>query len=210
MTVMFLFLMSYSLIGESLHEWLGIGMFALFILHHILNHKWSSRLFKGKYTPYRILQTVLVALALVSMLGSMVSGVVLSRNVLSFLLITGGQSWARTLHMLSAYWGFTFISLHLGLHWNMMMGMASRLWKKKSAVRSWGVRTVGVLIAGYGIYAFLKREIGRYMFLKNQFVFLDFNEPIIFFIFDYIAVMGLCVFIGHYFAETLKCAGRKR
>ena len=209
MTVVLLFLMSYSLIGEAVHEWLGIGMFALFILHHLLNSKWGSRLFKGKYTPYRILQTALVALALVSMLGSMVSGVILSRNVLSFLPITGGQSWARTLHMLSGYWGFVFISLHLGFHWSMMMGMASRLWKKRSAVRSWSVRVAGLLIAGYGIYAFLKREIGSYMFLKNQFVFFDFDEPLIFFLLDYIALMGLFVFVGHYIAQGLKWANRK-
>ena len=204
MTVVLLFLMSYSLIGEAVHEWLGIGMFVLFLLHHILNCKWSSRLFKGKYTPYRIWQTTLVVLALASMLGSMVSGVILSRNVLSFLPITGGQSWARTLHMLSAYWGFVFLSLHLGLHWSIMTGMVSRLWKKKSAVRSWSVRTAGFLIAGYGIYAFLKREIGSYMLLKNLFVFFDFDEPLILFLLDYMAVMGLFVFVGHYIAQGLK------
>ena len=204
MTVVLLFLMSYSLIGEAVHEWLGIGMFVLFLLHHILNCKWSSRLFKGKYTPYRIWQTTLVVLALASMLGSMVSGVILSRNVLSFLPITGGQSWARTLHMLSAYWGFVFLSLHLGLHWSVMMGMAKRLWKKKSIIRSWSVRATGFLIAGYGIYAFLNREIGSYMLLKNLFVFFDFDEPMILFLLEYMAVMGLFVFVGHYIAQGLK------
>ena len=206
MTVVLLFLMSYSLIGEALHEWFGIAMFALFILHHILNRRWSSRLFKGKYTAYRIRQTVLVVLALVAMMGSMVSGIVLSRHALTFLPITGGQSWARTLHMLSAYWGFVFISLHLGLHWSMMVGMAGRLWKKKSAARSWSVRAVGFLIAGYGIYAFFKRDIGSYMILKNQFVFFDYDEPLILFLIDYTAVMGLFVFVGHYIGLGLKWA----
>ena len=204
MTVVLLFLMSYSLIGEAVHEWLGIGMFVLFLLHHILNCKWSNRLFKGKCTPYRIWQTTLVVLALASMLGSMVSGVILSRNVLSFLPITGGQSWARTLHMLSAYWGFVFLSLHLGLHWSVMMGMAKRLWKKKSTIRSWSVRATGFLIAGYGIYALLNREIGSYMLLKNLFVFFDFDEPLILFLLDYMAVMGLFDFVGHYIAQGLK------
>ena len=209
MTVVLLFLMSYSLIGEALHEWLGIGMFTLFILHHILNRKWSSSLFKGKYTSYRILQKVLVVLALASMLGSMVSGVIISRSVFSFLRVTGGQSWARTLHMLSAYWGFIFISLHLGLHWSVMMGMAKRLWKKQSIARSWGVRSAGFFIAGYGVYAFFKREIGGYMFLKNQFVFFDFDEPLILFLLDYTAVMGLFVFIGYYIGQGMKWADRK-
>lgn len=210
MTVVLLLLMAYSLVGEAIHEWLGIGMFVLFILHHILNSKWNRSLFKGKYTPFRILQTVLVILALTSMLGSMISGIVLSRHALNFLSITGGQSWARMLHMLCAYWGFTFISLHLGLHWSIMIGMVKRVFKKPSALRSWIARAVGLLIAGYGVYAFIKRDIGSYMILKNQFVFFDFDEPIIFFILDYIAVMGLFVFIGHYLVAALKTAGRKK
>lgn len=204
MTVILLLLMAYSLVGETAHEWLGIGMFALFILHHVLNRSWSQNLSRGRYTPFRILQTVLVVLALLSMLGSAISGVVLSRHALAFLPITGGQSWARTLHMLSAYWGFVFISLHLGLHWSMMMGMAKRLFKKPSTARKWTARILGGLIAAYGLYAFFKREIGSYMLLKNQFVFFDFDEPLILFLLDYMATMGLFVFIGHYLAEGMK------
>ena len=209
MTTALLLLMSYSLLGEALHEWLGIGMFVLFLLHHVLNNAWCRNLFKGRYTSFRILQTVLVILALCAMIGSMVSGVVLSRYALSFLTITKGRSWARTLHMLSAYWGFVFIALHLGLHWNMMIGMAKRMLKKPSALRAWSVRTVGLVIAGYGVYAFIKQEIGSYMFLKNQFVFFDFNESLIRFLFDYIAVMGLFVFIGHYLAEMIQKSWRQ-
>ena len=78
MTIILLLLMAYSMVGEVAHEWLGIGMFVLFILHHTLNCRWGQNLLKGRYTPYRILQTVLVMLALISMLGSMVSGIVLS------------------------------------------------------------------------------------------------------------------------------------
>ena len=90
-----------------------------------------------------------------------------------------------------------------------MTGMVSRLWKKKSAAWSWSVRAVGVLIAGYGIYAFLKREIGSYMFLKVHFALFDFDEPLILFLFDFIAVMGLVVFVGHYIAQGLKWNNKK-
>ena len=210
MTVLLLFLMAYSLVGEAAHEWLGIGMFELFIVHHILNRKWARSVFRGKYTPYRILQTMLVVLSLVSMLGSMVSGIILSRDAFSFLSITSGQSWARTLHLLSAYWGFVFLSLHLGLHWNMMMGMAKRLFQKPSAIRAWIVRGIGFLIACYGVYAFIKREIGNYMFLKTQFVFFNFDEPLIFFLLDYIAVLGLFVFVGHYLSVGLKYLSNRK
>ncbi len=80
MTVMLLFLMTYERIGEAAHEWLGIGIFVLFIIHHILNRKWSRCVFKGKYTLFRIWQTVLVAGILLAMAGSMYSGVILFRT----------------------------------------------------------------------------------------------------------------------------------
>ena len=41
-------LMAYSLIGENIHEVLGVCMFALFIAHHVINRKWWTGLFKGK------------------------------------------------------------------------------------------------------------------------------------------------------------------
>lgn len=78
MTVLLLLLMPYELIGQAVHEWIGIAMFALFILHHILNRNWSKNLFRGKYVPFRIVQTIIVVLVLCAMAGSMVSGVILS------------------------------------------------------------------------------------------------------------------------------------
>ncbi len=210
MTIALLLLMTYELIGQMAHEWIGIGMFVLFVLHHILNGKWSKNLLKGKYTALRGVQTALVVLVLLSMLGSMVSGMMLSRHALSFLPISGGRSFARSLHMLSAYWGFVFMSLHLGFHWSMMMGVARKLVKKPSEIRKWVLRAVAVCITGYGVYAFIKRDIGNYMLLKNQFVFFDFEEPLILFLLDYIASMGLFVTVGHYLSETLKKTRKRK
>lgn len=55
------------------------------------------------------------------------------------------------------------------------------------------LRTAGILFAAYGGYAFIKRDIGLYMTLQNMFAFFDFEEPLVFFILDYLAVMGLFV-----------------
>ena len=210
MTVALLLLMPYELVGQAAHEWIGIGIFVLFIVHHILNGKWHRNVVRGKYTPLRIWQTALVILVLAAMIGSMVSGIILSRHALSFLPISGGRSFARSLHMLASYWGFVLMALHLGLHWSMMMGIAKKAVKKSSAVRTWTLRILALAIAGYGVFAFVKREVGSYMLLRIQFVFFDFEEPLIFFLLDYAAVMGLFVFIGHYLSELLKRCGRKR
>lgn len=58
MIVLLPMLMAYSLIGEKLHEIIGTILFALFIVHHVLNRQWYKAIFNGKYTPRRIFQTV--------------------------------------------------------------------------------------------------------------------------------------------------------
>ena len=49
MAVILLLLMAYSRRGEAPHEWLGVGMLVLFVLHHVLNRGWIKRVFKGRY-----------------------------------------------------------------------------------------------------------------------------------------------------------------
>lgn len=207
MTVALLFLMAYQLVGDEAHEWIGMIMFLLFVTHHVLNMAWSKSLFKGKYNARRMIQTILVVLILICMIGSMISGIILSRYVFAPLNIHSGMVWARSVHMLCAYWGFVFMSLHLGFHWNMMIGMAGRLFSKRQGAHAGiGViimRVFAVLIAGYGCIAFIKRDIWNYMTLKNHFAIFDFSEPVIFFLLDYLAVMGLFVFIGHYLSKGL-------
>lgn len=222
MTAELVVLMSYELAGrQAVHEWLGLFLFILFILHHVWNRKWSRNIFKRKhppgiplcakssagirkYTLFSILQTFLVICAFLAMAGSLVSGVILSRHALAFLPIAGGRTFARSLHMVSAYWGFVFLSLHLGFHWSMIMGMVKKHLKKVSAVPVWILRGAAFLTAVYGAYAFVKREIGEYMVLKNQFVFFDFDEPLAFFLADYLTVLTLFVWCGHYLSKWAK------
>ena len=212
MTAALLLLMAFELVGRQAHEWIGIAMFVLFVVHHILNRKWTGHLLRGKYPPIRILQTLLAVLILICMMSSMVSGIVLSEYVFEAFSIRGGWSWARILHMLAAYWGFVLMSLHLGIHWNMMLGMAGKAPGKRSgkeaarpkACGTWIARLAGVLIAGYGIYAFGKRQIGMYLLLESEFVFFNFEEPRVYFFIDYLAVMGLFIWIGHYAAKLIR------
>ena len=204
MTILLMLLMAFELIGRTAHEWIGAGMFVLFIVHHILNRKWSGNLFHGKCSSYRSLQTVSAVLVFLAMMGSMVSAVLISREVFAFLPISGGRSFGRTLHMLCAYWGFLFLSFHLGIHWNMILGMAGKLCGKPSKLRARLIRTAGILIAIYGVYALIRRDILSYLFLQTQFVFFDFEEPLIFFFLDYLAVMGLFVFAGHYAGKAVR------
>ena len=95
MTVALLLLMAYGLVGEAAHEWIGMGMFALFVAHHVLNRRWIQAVPRGRYTPLRIVQTALAGLIFLCMVGSMISGIVLSRHVFAFLPKHGGYELAQ-------------------------------------------------------------------------------------------------------------------
>lgn len=198
-----LFLMPYEMVGDAAHEWIGIGLFLLLIGHHVMNKRWTTRIGKGKYTAFRIVQTMLVALVMLCMIGSMISGIMLSRYVFDFLNIRGFSVQAGTVHMICAYWGFILMSLHLGIHWGVFVSRIGKLFNKPSAIRMWIARFAGAAIAIYGLYAFLKRNILSYMFMQVHFVFFDYTEPVVYFILDYAAVMGMVVFIGHYLSRGL-------
>ena len=199
MTIALLVLSGYQFWGEATHEWAGIGIFILFIAHHILNLKWHKNIFKGKYTALRMTILCIDLLVFLAMIVQMYSGIVISRYVFDFLPINGGLAFARKLHILGTYWGFILMSLHIGLHWNMVIGIMKKTLhtKKASKVCSGILTAAGFMIAGYGVFAFLKREFFTYLFLKSEFVFLDYAEPIILFYIDYLAIMGLFIFVAH-------------
>ena len=214
LTAALLLLMPYELVGEAAHEWIGVGMFVILIIHHILNRKWIRHIGRGKYTPVRIMQTILVSLLVICILGSMVSGIILSRHVFDFINIRGISALAGRVHMTCAYWGFVRMSLHRGIHWSMIMSVAGKPSSKSVKgqprhIRTWILRILGAAIALYGLYAFVKRNIASYLFLQVHFVFFDYSEPVIFYILDYTAAMGMMIFLGYYLNKGFQSIYRK-
>lgn len=96
------------------------------------------------------------------------------------------------------------MSFHAGLHGGAVMAMLRKGANGKSATRTMALRTFTVLLGLWGIFVFLRREIGSYLFLRNQFVFFDFSQLLIYFVLDYVAVMALFAMVGHYSAKLLK------
>lgn len=209
MTVLLLLLMAYHLTGQKAHEWLGAGMFVLFAVHNILNRRWYGALFKGRYTAYRILQTAVTLLTLLCMFGQMVSGIILSQYAFRFLPVSGLTSLARTLHLLGAYWGFVLMSAHLGLHWNMVMGMARKAagGRAPSTARVILPRAAAMAAALYGLTAFIRYNLLSYMLLQNAFVFFDYGQSALSFFLDYLAMMGLWIFAAHYAGRLARLPG---
>lgn len=204
MTLFLLMLMAYQITGEKLHEWFGAGMVVLFLIHNFLNIRWYGSLLKGKYTFLRILRTVINFSVLAAMLALAYSGIVMSRHVFSFLPINGGMATARVMHLAGSYWGFVLMSVHLGLHWGMVIGMFRRFSGGKKAVALTCIfRLIAAMIAGYGAVCFYRADILSYMFLQADFVFLDYEKSPVSVFTEYMAMMGLWVFISYYVSKAL-------
>ena len=202
MTALLLALMGYHLWGEMAHEFLGTGMLILFLLHHGLNIKWYGALSKGRYSPQRIFQVALDFLLCVDMLALIASGVMMSRYVFGFLNLSGGMMLARTLHLAGSYWGFVLMSMHLGMHWGAIMGIARKTSKLK--MPSLLLRIVAVVITAYGLWAFIRRGFPTYLFLQSHFVFFDFSESALLFILDNLSIMGLFVAVTYYLCRAMR------
>ena len=205
MTVILPLLMAYSLIGETFHEIAGITMFAMFVVHQILNRKWYAALFKGRYTARRIFQTVVNLLLLIFMILQPISGILMSKHLFTFIEVPGAAATAREIHLVLAYWGFALMCVHAGTH---LTAPLSKLKKKHKGVWIAVVSSLAA-VSAYGVYAFIKRQIADYMFMKSAFVFFDFSEPRVFFFLDYLAVMVLFGTLGAAITYVLNMSGKK-
>lgn len=106
---------------------------------------------------------------------------------------------------------FALMAFHLGLHWGMTLARFRQMlgMDRSFGIRRTVLRIAGGLTAGYGLYVFVTRDLATYMFLRTQFVFLDYSEfPISFYI-DYLAMTGLFIWIAHYLSAILLRPGRK-
>ena len=205
LTLLLLFLMAYQVTGEMLHEWFGIAMTVLLIVHHLLNRKWYSSLFKGKYNAYRTLTTCANMLLLISIALTAFCGMAMSGYAVSFLYGMASVSFARRFHLAMSHWSFVLMGLHLGLH---IPAMISR-WKLSNSVRM--ILSVFFACAGgYGLFLFLKAGIPDYMFFRNPFAFLDYEKAKWLVILENLLMLEFWSFIGTQLADLCRSRAKKQ
>ena len=143
------------------------------------------------------------------MAGSMVSGIILSEHIFHFEKPFIVSDMARQVHMFCAYWGMILMSVHIGMHWRVIVVMCGRLFSENSILRQWISRLLAFGIAFFGAYAFQKRQIVNYLLMKNHFLFLNPTDTIGIFLFDYLAVMVCVIWISYYAGCLIKHKKKK-
>nr|WP_301182947.1 DUF4405 domain-containing protein [Clostridium sp. DSM 17811] len=103
-----------------------------------------------------IISTVVNVLMLSPMILLMITGIMISKDVFAFLEISGGFA-VRGLHTFAATWRLVFMSVHVGMHWQMLINMTTKITghTDKNIIVTIIKRLTTLGIVVYGIKSFL-------------------------------------------------------
>ena len=227
MTILSIILMGGTVLfpNDKVHQILGMALLVLWAVHIVLNRKWYGAVLKGKYNPYRIMQTVINLSILVCTILLAVSGIMMAWFLPESVNVPLG--FARTAHLVSSHWYYVFMSLHLGMHVEMIANKIrfsrtqqkchssvqqechSRALTRESPDKAKRIKAIAakvllILVCVYGIYAFIVRGVGKYMFLRQQFFFLDLEKGYLIFALDYLSILVLIATASHCLGKALR------
>ncbi|NJP04970.1 MAG: DUF4405 domain-containing protein [Chloroflexaceae bacterium] len=116
--------------GMMVHEWLGVVIGSVLVVHLLLHWDWLvavTRRFLGKTSAQARLNYVLGALLFVAFTAILVSGLMLSKVLLPMvgLAAVGGGFW-HWLHGFAADMTFWLVALHVALHWKWFVALVRR------------------------------------------------------------------------------------
>jgi hypothetical protein len=161
MVILLVLIYSVSATGPLFHEVLGVSIFILFSIHLIYNRKWitltgkkiADKSFAGKQ-KFMYISDILLFITFVL---SGVSGILISKELFGF----GYVSVWRYVHVCSATSSVILLSMHLGLHGDMIVHTV----KDCIHVPKFIGRTLCLLlfcgILGLGIYGMRVSQTGR-------------------------------------------------
>ena len=163
----FIFLMSHEVVRDlSAHGIFGAALFALFVLHHVLNGGFYRSLNRGKYNSVRILLSVTAWILFALMILMAFSSIMMSGAVFTFSSINM-TSWSRPLHTFSCSWGFLVMGFHLGLHLHSKLGKLEAAANGKKSARFVILQILWILIFVLGIFCVVHSKLYVYLFWMN-------------------------------------------
>lgn len=195
MILLFLLLMADRYTGNSVHEYSGLVLTGGLFLHGWMNRSRIKMLLKGRYSFSRSIRLLMNLLLLTAAVGTLGSAVVISNTVFLFPGLQG-ELFSRKLHVFFAHWSFILAAGHTGIYWNTPAAMLNRTFLPPQVNRVFLVFAAAV-IAVYGAYAFMQRELAYPLTMRSAFMMWSENEGILLFILDYSAIFFLCAGAVH-------------
>jgi hypothetical protein len=203
-------LMGEHLLPGKIHEWLGASVFALFVLHTVLNFKWYKNLFKGRYTAFRIAYTVITLLLLVVMLLCIISAVFISTTVFAFIKLNQAY-FGRTLHLTTTAWVYMLSAVHIGLHWQrfMIIGKKVKLTSNTKRAIKWVICICIFSLCFYGVSVWINRAFYEELLFLTEFKYFDYNKTVIEYSWETITMAIAVATVTYYLRKIALWSKRK-
>ena len=128
--VVYLMAANPALTGIGVHEWLGLAVFVVLLVHCALHFDWIVETVKGAVkspSAMRLGNLVLDALSLIAFVVVTASGLGVSGTVLgSFGLYANGYYFWDPLHAISAKVLLALLVVHVVVHWKWFYNVLKR------------------------------------------------------------------------------------
>jgi hypothetical protein len=203
-TVLLLCALMYRATGDAAHEWIGVAVCVVCIVHNALNWKWYQNSFRGTYNLRRgVLTAVNLLLALIFAL-LIITGLLHSRTVLAFLHLPGDML-LRQIHTTAAYWCLPLIGAHLGLNWSIILNAFRKMAKKNgdNLARKIIMRILALMVVAFGVWSSFDRDMFSKLFLGFSFDYWPEERPAVLFFVVNLSIMSEYVFVTYYVIKIL-------
>jgi hypothetical protein len=201
--------LAYWWLGNIVHEVAGTAMFLLLVVHNLFNRRWYGTVRRTR-EPRGLINTGVTFLLLVGMLALLVTSVLISNTLAGFLPSWDGFT-ARQIHTFAGYWVLVIVSIHLGLRWPMVMGIARSLLgiSRPSMTRTFVLRALAAGIAIHGIWSSFALGIGTKLTMQVTLDWWNFEESVAGFFIHCLAIAGLYMFLTYYTMDWIQQRKRR-
>jgi hypothetical protein len=201
--------LAYWWLGNVVHELAGTAMFLLLLAHNVFNRRWYGTVRKTRREPRGLFNVGVTFLLLIAMVALLITSVLIS-NTLSGVMPPFGGFTARQVHVLAGYWALVIVSIHLGLRWPMLMGLARNLFgiAQSSAARTLVLRILAAAIAIHGIWSSFALGVGTTLAMQVTLDWWNFEDGAAGFFVHRMAIAGFYMVLTYYTMKWTKQTGR--
>ncbi|WP_454739338.1 DUF4405 domain-containing protein [Cupriavidus necator] len=194
-----LFAFAYFWQGNAPHEWAGIGMFLLLVVHNVFHRRWFAALSTGPRQRRGKLNIAATFVLLAGMLALLGTSMVISETMFAGLRLDDDFT-ARQIHAGIAYWLLIIVAIHLGLRWPLLMAIARKLFgiAQPNATRTAVLRLIAIGIAAQGVWSVLALNLRSRLLFQMSLDWWNFEESVSGFFGHCMAIAGLWMFLTYY------------
>lgn len=159
LVVAYLIIMEPLFTGLKWHEWIGLALGGVFIIHIILNWKWvvecTKRFFK-KMSPRLRVNYIINFILLIAAIFLLLSSIAIAKNIdfswFGWIGLYFSFTWLKV-HVASSFVLLFIGAIHLGLHWKWIVTTVRKTFQLSYKLPNYFISILAIVIVVVGLYS---------------------------------------------------------